>query len=114
MLLRYHWPGNVRELENAMERAVVLGCTGDTLELDDLPLEMRQPRHASMSDEPFPDDGVNLALIEKDWIRRALAHTGQNQSRAARLLGISRQALLYRMQKHGIVAPPDTAGDQEL
>jgi two-component system NtrC family response regulator len=105
LLLRYPWPGNVRELENVMERAVVLGCAGDTLEPGDLPPEMRRPRQTTASDEPFPDDGVDLALIEKEWIQRALAHTGQNRSRAARLLGITRQALLYRIQKHGIVAP---------
>ena len=111
VLLRHHWAGNVRELENVMERAVVLGCAGETLELDDLPPEIRQPRHVAQSDEPFPPDGVDLALIEKAWIQRALAHTGQNRSRAARLLGITRQALLYRIQKHGIVSPTQPEDD---
>lgn len=111
LLTRYHWPGNVRQLENVMERAVVLGCAGDTLELDDLPPEIRQPPRASKSDEPFPTEGVDLALIEKEWIQRALSHTGQNRTRAARLLSITRQALLYRIQKHGIVSPVPSPED---
>ncbi len=110
-LTAYHWPGNVRELENVMERAVVLGCAGDTLEMEDLPDDVRRPSHPPVADGPFPEDGVDLAVIEKSWLRRALAHTEGNRSQAARLLGISRQALLYRMQKHGIVEPPEASGD---
>jgi len=113
LLTRYHWPGNVRELENVMERAVVLGCAGDTLESSDLPIEIREPRAPATDAEPFPEDGVDLAVVEKQWLQRALAHTRNNRSRAARLLSISRQALLYRMQKHGIVAPPESVGESE-
>ncbi len=113
LLTRYHWPGNVRELENVMERAVVLGCAGDTLEPSDLPIEIREPRAPATDAEPFPEDGVDLAVVEKQWLQRALAHTRNNRSRAARLLSISRQALLYRMQKHGIVAPPESVGESE-
>ena len=110
-LCRYHWPGNVRELENVMERAVVLGCAADAVEPGDLPEEIREPGAPQFDAGPFPEEGVDLAVIEKGWMQRALAHTGNNRSRAARLLGISRQALLYRMQKHGIVAPPEKPGE---
>ena len=49
---------------------------------------------------------MDLAAIERAWIRKALTHTGGNRTRAARLLGISRQTLLYRLEKHGIDIPP--------
>ena len=111
-LTRYAWPGNVRELENMMARAVVLGCSDDILHESDLPDEIRTGRRAAAADGgTFPDDGVDLALIERGWICRALDHTSGNRSQAARLLGITRQTLLYRMQKHGIDAPPESYGD---
>jgi len=111
ILGRYAWPGNVRELENVIERALVLGCEDDVLGENDLPDELRQGRPPASARDPFPEDGVELAVIEKDWMERALAHTSGNRSRAARLLGISRQALLYRMQKYGIDVAPERSED---
>ena len=104
------WPGNVRELENVVERAVVLGGVGAVLHREDLPGDLAPsaappgPRRAAAS--AFPPAGVRLAEIEEEWIRAALRHTGGNRSQAARLLGVSRQALLYRMEKHGVDVPP--------
>jgi DNA-binding NtrC family response regulator len=110
VLTRYPWRGNVRELENVMERAVVLGCTDAVLREADLPEEVKSVRRLASSDGPFPEEGVDLALVERDWIQRALDHTSGNRSRAARMLGITRQALLYRIQKYSIAAPPETQG----
>ena len=106
LLRRRSWPGNVRELQNVVERAIVLGLTGDVLRASDFE-DVRTGSLALPEDDPFPDEGVDLALIERGWIQRALEHTSGNRSQAARLLGISRQTLLYRMQKHGITVGTD-------
>jgi DNA-binding NtrC family response regulator len=104
-LLNYSWPGNVRELRTLLERVVILG-RGDALELDDLPPEVRYGGTALSNGEtcPFvlPDDGVNLETVEQSLIRQALTRTEGNQSAAARLLGITRFALRYRVEKYGI------------
>jgi two-component system response regulator AtoC len=100
----YDWPGNVRELRNVIERAVILQTSGE-LGVDDLPLEIRQGREmapASTGDEtPFglPAEGVALEAVERDLIRQALERTNRNQTQAARLLHLSRDALRYRMKK---------------
>ena len=106
-LRTYRWPGNVRELENAMEQAVVLGSRGHVLQLADLPARVREPEVAPAvaADTVFPAAGVSLEEIEAHWIRAALRHTNGNRTHAARALKITRQALLYRMEKHGIVFP---------
>jgi len=101
-LQAYAWPGNVRELENAIDRALVLRQHEDRLISADLP-----PWSTTDSgvDDPFaieiPDEGLSLAAVEKGLIGKALEKTAGNRSRAARLLGITRQTLLYRMEKHG-------------
>ena len=107
-LTAYDWPGNVRELENAMERAAVLGGDARTISVADLPAALREPAPPPSETADFPADGVDLAAIERAWIRKALTHTGGNRTRAAKLLGISRQTLLYRLEKHGIDIPPAT------
>ena len=95
---RYPWPGNVRELENAVERMVVLS-RDDVLSLDALPdqfVEAAETDHALLT---LPDGGVNFESLEKDFIRQALRRTQGNQTQAARLLGMTRSTLLYRIQK---------------
>jgi two-component system NtrC family response regulator len=102
----YAWPGNVRELENAVEQAVVMGSRGGALRAADLPQWIREPkRPLAAKDADLPLEGVNLEQIEAHWIRATLRRTGGNRTHAARMLGITRQALLYRMEKHGIVFP---------
>jgi two-component system, NtrC family, response regulator len=102
----YGWPGNVRELENAVEQAVVMGSRGGALRAADLPQWIREPKRTVPSqDAEVPPEGVNLEQIEAHWIRATLRKTGGNRTHAARMLGITRQALLYRMEKHGIVYP---------
>jgi len=105
-LTSYDWPGNVRELENAVERALVLGGDAKTIDVADLPPAVREPASPPVVAAAFPPEGVNLEAIERAWIANALRHTGGNRTRAAKLLGITRQALLYRIEKHGIDIPP--------
>ncbi|MCX4189897.1 sigma 54-interacting transcriptional regulator [Methylophaga sp. OBS3] len=99
-LQKYHWPGNVRELSNLCQRLSLLH-PGKLVTLEDLPLEMQTPtnRAAVFS---LPDEGIDLAQLELDMIEQALEKSAGNRSKAARLLGISRDTLLYRMQKYGL------------
>jgi DNA-binding NtrC family response regulator len=102
-LISYAWPGNVRELRNVCERLSIL-LAGCVIEENNLPGEILQRAQAAAPKSLFalPDVGIELEKVEIDLIRQALARTNGNRSRSARLLGISRDTLLYRMQKHGI------------
>ena len=95
----YNWPGNVREIKNVIERAMILSAD-DTLDLDDLRLRESRP---SAADEPGTFPTLNLEEMEMVLITKALEETGSNQSSAARLLGITRDTLRYRMKKHGLL-----------
>jgi len=103
-LKAYEWPGNVRELRNLCERLAIL-LPGATIGLENLPVEMRSAlRSAGAVGFRLPVGGVDLNQLEKDVIRQALELAAGNRSRAARLLGISRDTLLYRIQKHGLAS----------
>jgi two-component system response regulator AtoC len=110
ILERYDWPGNVRELRNVVERAVVLCLHGRAL----------QPEHLMLptpGSAPTASPGVpTLATLppraagrddaaEKDRIVATLQSTFGNQTEAARILGISRRALINKLAKHGIGRP---------
>jgi two-component system NtrC family response regulator len=98
----YRWPGNIRELENVIERIVVL-TRGDEVTLNDLPDFLRREKPAlDMLQLELPAKGVSLEAIEKELILRALDKFHGNQTHAAKYLDISRKALIYRMEKHGI------------
>jgi DNA-binding NtrC family response regulator len=100
ILLAYYWPGNVRELQNVIERACAL-ATGPELKAGDIQLDV--PRHRSgAANERFLPDGMTLDQWEDEMIREALKRSGGNKSQAARLLGLSRNALRYRLSKIGI------------
>jgi DNA-binding NtrC family response regulator len=100
----YHWPGNVRELRNVIERVVILEAD-EWIRREHLPPEIRGEAGHSARSHAFtlPADGIVLEDVEADLISQALERTGGNQSRAARLLGLSRYALRYRMQKYGLL-----------
>jgi PAS domain S-box-containing protein len=87
LMLDYLWPGNVRELQNAVQFAFVK-CSGNTIEPDDLPFEMRAVENASI--HKGPTKKLNLG-----GVRAALIKTGGNKAKAAQLLGVGR-ATLYR------------------
>jgi DNA-binding NtrC family response regulator len=100
-LLRDHyWPGNVRELQNVIERACAL-ASGAQLEAVDIQLDSPRNRNNAGSDRFLPD-GMTLDQWEDEMIREALKRAGGNKSQAARLLGLSRNALRYRLSKIGI------------
>ena len=98
----YDWPGNVRELRNLCERLCVL-LPGRFIEPENLPAELRI--HAAPASSPFrlPSRGIRLDELECDMIRQALDLAHGNKSRAARLLGISRDTLLYRLKKYALI-----------
>jgi DNA-binding NtrC family response regulator len=100
LLESYDWPGNVRELENVIERMVVLSRS-DRLVPDGVPSGIRSTGE-SMAGARFwlPPEGVNLEELEIDLIRQALEREDGNQTRAAKRLGLTRNTLLYRMQKY--------------
>jgi transcriptional regulator with PAS, ATPase and Fis domain len=97
LLEAYHWPGNVRELRNVIERAILLESADVILE-SHLPIELA-PRDAAEEAAP-PVDFVPRSLreVELEHILRTLRHFGGNKSRAARVLGISRQTLRDKLQ----------------
>ena len=99
-LIEYHWPGNVRELENVIERSLVL-CSGDELDADDIRLETRA-RPAAQTGEHLLPDGMTLDEYEQSIIREALQRAEGNKSQAARLLGLTRNALRYRLAQMGL------------
>jgi len=101
-LMSYHWPGNVRELENVIERSLVM-CTGTALDAADIKLESA-PRPRAQSDSHFLPEGLTLDQYEQDIIREALRRADGNKSQAARLLGLTRNALRYRLTQMGLEA----------
>ncbi len=114
-LQHYSWPGNVRQLRNAMERAIILVRDG-VIEVDDLPDRVRAGSLRSASGSPVVlgdslDVRNQLAEVEKTTIEAALAAERGNQTRAAKRIGISRRALIYKMEKYGLKKPPSSKRD---
>lgn len=109
----YRWPGNIRELENIIERLVVL-TPGNEITLAHLPAFLRR-EYASldMLNIELPPRGISLEAIEKELILRALEKFHWNQTHAAKYLDISRKALMYRMEKHGIQKPDGAQEESE-
>jgi transcriptional regulator with PAS, ATPase and Fis domain len=93
-LMEYHWPGNVRELEHAIERAVIV-ARGDTIKPRELPPEISQKR-------PVPDDSLDLQMLERAMIERALERFHGNRQKAADALKISAVTLWRRMKQYGL------------
>ncbi|MBI1735722.1 MAG: sigma-54-dependent Fis family transcriptional regulator [Candidatus Rokubacteria bacterium] len=111
LLVDYDWPGNVRELRNVVERAMIL-IEGDGLGLGDLPPEIGSRASAAHAAARFvlPPGGLVLEDVERDFVRQALAQTHGNQTRAARLLGLTRDELRYRVKKFDVGHPADDGG----
>ena len=104
LLIAHYWPGNVRELQNVIERACALAQGGE-LRPSDIQLDSPRNRSGASSDsttDRFLPDGMTLDQWEDEMIRESLKRAGGNKSQAARLLGLSRNALRYRLSKIGI------------
>ena len=100
----YHWPGNVRELENIIERSMVLS-RNDVIQGADIQLDARAVSTSATDCVPFLPDGMTMEQYEQELIREALRRTDDNKSQAARLLGLTRNALRYRLSQMGVDQP---------
>ena len=107
VFLKYNWPGNVRELRNVIERTLILE-DNETITTEFLPGSLLGPvkndSRASTSRDtaaPFllPGEGISLDEAELSFVRQAIERSGGNQTKAAELLGISRDQLRYRLKK---------------
>jgi DNA-binding NtrC family response regulator len=96
---RFPWPGNVRQLRNLMERLVVI-CRNSTIDLEDLPEEIRARDQSATTF--IVRAGMTLAEAEKLLIRQTLTHVTDNREEAARVLGISRRTLQYKLKEYGL------------
>jgi DNA-binding NtrC family response regulator len=111
-LLAYHWPGNVRELAHFMERAAILH-EDPVVNVNDLGFGASRPL-SSVTIRPlepvqvdFSTGGIVLDDVERQLILKALEASGWNRSRAAEMLGISRDTLRYRIEKFKLQAPSE-------
>ena len=126
LMMKYDWPGNVRELKNAVERAMILE-DADHLNAEFLPFAVAQQQSAytafesssgnnggsgtsvqlsngrSLPKLQIPDGGTSLEEIERALVEMAMAQASGNQTHAARLLDISRDALRYKLKKFGLI-----------
>ena len=100
-LVNYHWPGNVRELQNIIERACAL-AKGSVLEPADIHLDVR-PAKSVNGVAGFLPEGMTLEQWEDEMVQEALRRANGNKSQAARLLGLSRNALRYRLDRKSVV-----------
>jgi DNA-binding NtrC family response regulator len=102
-LMDYYWPGNVRELENVIERSLVM-CGSEQLDADDIKLEPPRRTRTQTDANSFLPEGMTLDQYEQELIREALRRADGNKSQAARLLGLTRNALRYRLTQMGLEA----------
>ena len=110
ILMEHHWPGNVRELQNIMERAAALAA-GPVLEASDIHIDSRARASLPILAGSFLPEGMTLEQWEDEMIREALRRANGNKSQAARLLGLSRNALRYRLSKIGIDDEPEKGNE---
>jgi len=97
-LKTYYWPGNIRELKNLCERLTILcALRNDPLDVDNLPAEIRGGKARGIAPSGSP---LSLEEQEKEMITQAMEQAKGNKTHAAKLLGITRYTLLYRLKKH--------------
>jgi len=103
---KYDWPGNVRELRNVIERALILE-DADKITTEYLPGGLLSPSRVAQTSAAdavstrfvLPEEGISLDEAELSFVQQAIERSGGNQTRAAELLGISRDQLRYRLKK---------------
>ena len=112
---KYRWPGNVRELRNVIERALILEDS-DQITTEYWPVSLLETPRLDQTKSgdasarfALPDEGISLDEAELSFVRQAIERSGGNQTRAAELLGISRDQLRYRLKKleDAQAAPPE-------
>jgi transcriptional regulator with PAS, ATPase and Fis domain len=103
ILKKYHWPGNIRELRNVCEHVSAV-LPGQHIESEHLPSDVTTgtKKPGGSSGFELPQEGLNMESLEIDLIQQALEYANGNKSEAARLLGLSRDAFLYRLKKHNL------------
>ncbi len=103
-LIQYDWPGNIREMENIVEQMATLSI-GNVIDAEDIPLAvMKKPKPAESGWDDLPDPlslDEAVQALERKMISEALKQCNQVQTRAAKLLGISRRILKYKMDALG-------------
>ncbi len=100
-LKKYAWPGNIRELKNVCQHVSALS-PGEIIHKENLPLDIRECNSSSKSGYTLPEHGIDMESLEIDLIKQSLNYSGGNKSKAARLLGLSRDAFLYRLKKYDL------------
>ncbi|MBE9559533.1 MAG: sigma-54-dependent Fis family transcriptional regulator [Proteobacteria bacterium] len=98
-LKQYSWPGNIRELKNVCQHVSAL-LPSEIIHKDNLPLDIRECKPSTSTGYTLPEHGIDMEKLEIDLIKQALDYSGGNKSKAAKLLGLSRDAFLYRLKKH--------------
>jgi len=110
-ILTYHWPGNIRELKNSIERAVILETNGQinepSLGLGGISADSTPASTTLLKEEsPIPETGMDLMghleTVERKYLQQALISCKGNQSQTAKLLGMTRDVLRYRLKKYGL------------
>ena len=105
ILSSHEWSGNIRELRNIIERCVVLE-SAEVITAAQLPAELTGGQSAEpfqMSNIVLPEEGLSLEKVEQELLRQALERTGNNQTKAAKLLQISYDSLRYQAKKYGLL-----------
>jgi DNA-binding NtrC family response regulator len=106
LLCAHSWPGNIRQLESVVERAVLLS-EGETIHVEDLPLEIRHQTAPAARPYGFeiPPDGIDIEEFERQLIVQAMERSVWVIAKAARLLGLTYRTLQYRLEKFGLRRP---------
>lgn len=100
-LKHYRWPGNIRELKNVCQHVSAL-LPGETISTENLPHIIKRSNANHYSGYLLPEHGIDMLSLEIDLITQALSYTHGNKSKAAKMLGLSRDAFMYRLKKHDL------------
>jgi two-component system, NtrC family, response regulator AtoC len=100
-LLNYSWPGNIRELKNCIERAMIF-CESKVIDASDLLITESNSIDQKVPKYLFPENGVSLVDIERKYLEEAIKKSNGNQTRAAKLLGLSLDTFRYRIKKYNL------------